>query len=135
MALGEMVQLRWVPSHLKVPGNDGADELAMQGRLLHPNNLLPLSKRGRVLEWDKLGLVPMPTPEASDMGSGADSGGELEVGREACPSDGVAYSTDVTETRLRMHLDYDSEEFSTDVSDSRRKRFGGGEARCQGRGG
>ena len=50
-------QLRWVPSHLK--GNDGADELAMQGRLLHPNNLLLLSKRRCVLEWDELGLEPM----------------------------------------------------------------------------
>ena len=38
----ELVQFRRVPSHLKVPGNDGADKLAMQGRLLHPSNLLPL---------------------------------------------------------------------------------------------
>ena len=41
---GELVRLWWVPSHLKVHGNDGADELAMQGRLLHPNNLLPQPK-------------------------------------------------------------------------------------------
>ena len=61
------------------------------------------------------------------MGSGADSGGESEVGQETCQSDGGAYSTDVIETRLRLHLDNHSEGFITDVSDSRRKMFQGGE--------
>ena len=41
----EVVQLWRVPSHLKVHGNDSADEFAMQGRLLHPNERLPLFKR------------------------------------------------------------------------------------------
>ena len=57
------VRLRWVPSHLAVPGNEAADALAERGRELHPNNLLPLSKRRRVAEWDELGLEPMVETE------------------------------------------------------------------------
>ena len=41
---GEQLQVRLVPSHLDVEGNEAADELAGKGRGLHPNNLLPLSK-------------------------------------------------------------------------------------------
>ena len=53
---GAQVQLRWVPSHLRVQGNEEADRLAAMGRGLHPNNLTPLSKRRHVTEWDTLGL-------------------------------------------------------------------------------
>ena len=61
--VGDYILIRWVPSHLQVPGNDGADELARQGRNKHPNNLLPLSKCRRVTECKHLGLVPMPESE------------------------------------------------------------------------
>ena len=55
------VQLCWVLSHVDVHGNEQADLLAEMGQNLHPNNLLPLSKRRRVTEWDKLGLEPIET--------------------------------------------------------------------------
>ena len=42
---GEQVQLRWVPSHLDVKGNEHLDDLALQGCLQHLNDILPLSKR------------------------------------------------------------------------------------------
>ena len=56
------MQLHWVPSHLDVHGNEQADLLAEMGRNLHPNNLMPLSKRQRVTKWDALGLEPMEDP-------------------------------------------------------------------------
>ena len=59
---GDKLQLRWVPSHLNALGNEVADELAEQGRQLHLNNLLPLSKRRRVAEWEELGLQLMQEP-------------------------------------------------------------------------
>ena len=118
---GTMVQFWWVPLHLKVPRNDGTDELAMQGRLLHPNNLLPLSKR-----WEELGLVPMPELGELEVGLDADSGGLSGGKQEPHPIFDQAYSRDVSDTLVRQHLDYDSEGLSTDVSDSCRKRFRGG---------
>ena len=53
------MQLRSVPSHLGIHGNEEAATLALMGRQLHPNNLLPLSKKRRVTEWDQLGLEPV----------------------------------------------------------------------------
>ena len=125
-----MVQIRWVPSHLKVPENDGVDELARQGRLLHPNNLLPLSKRGHVFEWDALGLELMPETEAAEQAWDVDSGGESIDVQEPFWSDGDAYSMDFSDTRLRVHLDCDNEGLSTDVSEPGRKRNRGRLGRC-----
>ena len=134
---GDLLQLRWVPSHLNVPGNDAANELAEQGRCLHPNNLVPLSKRRRVTEWDALGLEPMQESReqctTSDVDSGCGSSGEsgdeqLGGGDDSCSevssSDAeVQYSTDISDTRLWGRLSSsDSEGFSTDVSDTRKKR-------------
>jgi|Transcript_21351 hypothetical protein len=31
-------RLEWTPSHMHVPGNEGADHLAEEGRMRHPNN-------------------------------------------------------------------------------------------------
>uniref|UniRef100_A0A7S4CXH6 ribonuclease H n=1 Tax=Eutreptiella gymnastica TaxID=73025 RepID=A0A7S4CXH6_9EUGL len=44
---GAGLQVRWVPSHLGVEGNIGADRLAEQGRRAHPNNSRSLPKRPR----------------------------------------------------------------------------------------
>ena len=44
------------PPHLNVHGNDGADAVVLMGRQSHPYNLLPLSKRRWVPDWDQLGL-------------------------------------------------------------------------------
>ena len=68
------VQMCWLPSHLNVHGNQEADALASLGRELHPSNIIPLSKRRRVTEWDALGLDPMEDP-AQLLTSGDDSGG------------------------------------------------------------
>ena len=56
---GEQVQVRWVPSHREVRGNEEAGALAWLGGQLHPSTLVPLSKRRRVTEWDSLGLEAM----------------------------------------------------------------------------
>ena len=70
----DLVQIRWVLSHLNVAGSKAADELACDGRQKHPNNLLPLSKRCRV-EWDELGLGPMVEAEELQVTSHMDLGG------------------------------------------------------------
>ena len=130
---GEQLQVRWVPSHLDVEGNEAADELAGKGRELHLNNLLPLSKRRRVTEWDALGLEPMAETWDLEAGPEVDSGGgsssdtrsssSSELGESLSGSDGEEqYSTDVSDTRLGRAMGSDSDEFSTDVSDSRKRR-------------
>ena len=59
-----------------------------------------------------IAMFPLPT-------------GAILCSSDCCSSDsGVQYSTDVSEPRLRGWLrDSDSDGFSTDVSDTRRKRL------------
>ena len=52
----------WVPSHVPIEGNEGADRQAEEGRLLHEYNLRPLQKRQR--------LNPSRVTEPEDMGRG-----------------------------------------------------------------
>ena len=98
-----------MPSHLDVKGNEHADDLVLQGRLQHPNNMLPLSKRQRVTEWEELGLKPTVEAEERQITSDEDSGG----GGGSSPASSVSESgdedvlhssdsdgLDVTETRL-----------------------------------
>ena len=72
--------------HLSM-GNEEADELAGQGREKHPNNLLPQTKRRRVVEWDALGLGRMLESEdlrvTSDVDSGGGGGGSSSVQSDA----------------------------------------------------
>ena len=76
---GDLLQVRWMPSHLGVKGNEGADVLAERGRGLHPNNLLPLSKRPGVEELEQFGLEPMPKVCVSETQSDVDSRGSALV--------------------------------------------------------
>ena len=52
----------WVPSHVSIEGNEGADRQAEEGRLLHEYNLRPLQKRQR--------LNPPEVADSDDMGRG-----------------------------------------------------------------
>ena len=61
-----------------------------------------------------LGLEPLPEPEGAVVHSDVDSGEESSYAMETP-------GTDVSDTRLRVHLDYASERFCTDVSDTRRR--------------
>ena len=99
---GDLLQVQWVPSHLGAKGNEGADVLAEKGREMHPNNLLPLSKR--VEEWVQLGLEPMPEVSASEASSDVDSGGSAfaeDSGMDdvSCCDSEETFSTDVSDTR------------------------------------
>ena len=74
---GDRLQVRWVPSHLGVAGNEEADQLAEQGRLLHPYNEEPPPKRRRLeQQWEVLGLEEMSSGE----GEASDSGYSLSTG-------------------------------------------------------
>ena len=58
----------WVPSHVSIEGNEGADRQGEEGRLLHEYNLQPLPKQQR--------LSPPDVPDSGAMGRG---------GREVTP--------------------------------------------------
>ena len=117
---GECVQLRWIPSDLWVPGNQGADSLAEQGRQQHPNNGSSLPKRPRVLQWDELGLEEissMGEQTGSEVDSGASSDEPMsgdDLGADVSTGDSEAWLTDSSGSG--------ASEFSTDVSDTQRVR-------------
>ena len=72
-----------MPSHLGVAGNEGADQLAEQGRLLHPYNEESPPKRRRLeQQWEELGLEEMSSGEgeASDSGYSFSTGSLLGEG-------------------------------------------------------
>ena len=54
----------WVPSHVSIEGNEGADRQAEEGRLLHEYNLRPLHKRQR--------LNPTEVTEPEETGRGGE---------------------------------------------------------------
>ena len=111
---GDRLQVRWVPSHLGVVGNEQADQLAEQGRLLHPYNEESPPKRRRLeQQWKELGLEEMPSGdgEASDSGHSFTTGSLLGEGE----SSGTSTSSDSQGWA-------ESEDCSTDVSDNPRKR-------------
>ena len=95
---GNDFQLHWVPSHLGVEGNSGADALAETGRTQHPDNQQSLPKRRRVEPmWEELGLEEM-----SDGGVGtSDSGVDSSSG--CCGSSAtVSQADDVSESSSHM---------------------------------
>ena len=122
---GGGVQLRWVPSHLNIHGNNGADTLASLGRRLHPYYLFPLSKRRRVTEWDQLGLEPMAEsvqPSNPDSALDSKSEGEGMGSSSSSESDSDGFSTDVNDRaqeRVQALCSLAVWETNTDFSDSR----------------
>ena len=72
--LGHTPSFQWVPSHVGLEGNDGADALAEEGRGKHPNNYEYISKHrqqgGRGM-WEDLGLVEMSSEEVESMEEGS----------------------------------------------------------------
>ena len=111
---GDRLQVRWVPSHLGVAGNEEADQLAEQGRLLHPYNEESPPKRRRLeQQWEELGLEEMSSGE----GEASDSGYSFSTGSLLGEGDSSGASTSLDSQGW-----VDSEEYSTDVSDNPRKR-------------
>ena len=121
-----------MPSHLDVKGKEHADDLALQGRLQHPNNMLPLSQRRRVHEWDNLGLESMAEAEGPQVTSNVDSGGggirvRIEVKQRVVTwKCGTAQTVRSCSAQMSVTPDLgrnsDSDGFSTDVIETRRKR-------------
>ena len=70
---GQLVQLRWVPSHLGLTGVQEADKLAERGRLMHPHyEERAVNRPASPSEWQQLGfkgcLPDLPlAPAGSDM--------------------------------------------------------------------
>ena len=118
---GECVQLRWIPSHLGLPGNHGA-ALAETGRQQHHNNDSALPKRRRLREWEESGLVEMSSEEERS-GSDVDSGNSWDEGSSGGGASSPT-STEVSEGCQTDSSERDSGglEFSTAVSDTRRVR-------------
>ena len=103
-----------MPSHLGVAGNEEADQLAEQGRLLHPYNEESPPKRRRLeQQWEELGLEEMSSGE----GEASDSGYSFSTG--SLLGEGDSSGTSAT---LDSQGWVDSEDYSTDVSDNPRKR-------------
>ena len=103
---GESVQLRWIPSHLGVPGNQGADALAEAGRQQHPNNGSALQKREEMSSTgERSGSEVDSGASSSDPTSGDDSGTETSTGdsdswlTDSCGSDASEFSTEMSNTR------------------------------------
>ena len=91
--LGHTLSFQWVPSHIGLEGNNGADALAEEGREQHPNNYEYISKRrqqgGRGM-WEELGLLEMSSDEVESMEEGSSgrvssrySGTEMDQGQWA----------------------------------------------------
>ena len=128
---GVQVQRRWAPLHLQVQGNEEAHALAAMGRGLHPNNLIPLSKRRHVTEWDALGLEPMEDP-VGYLASGDDSGGSQDSDLEpkmregVCDSDGFSAEGNNRARERAQGVGWSpllcDTEYSTEVSEPRRRK-------------
>ena len=71
---GHTLSFQWVPSHVGLEGNDGADALAEEGREQHPNNYEYISKHrqqgGRGM-WEEVGPVEMSSDEVEPMEEGS----------------------------------------------------------------
>ena len=107
---GEQVQLRWNPSPSGVSGNHGADALAEQGRGQHPNNFRAIPKRHRQQQWENLGLEEMESVEER-------SESYVDSGMQSSSHDMLLDSGD--SAGRGGSPEAESEEFSTDVGESR----------------
>ena len=123
---GGQICQEWTPSHVKVPGNEGTDQLAEAGRLQHLNN-----KRHRTEpEWEVLGLYPTDSGASSTDGEGTGRRSESSefpwslrsVGREPHMEDtDHSAFTDTSSESLSSDSGSGGSLFSTDVSDTTRK--------------
>ena len=111
---GDRLQVRRVPYHLGVVGNEQADQLAEQGRLLHPyNEESPKKRRPLEQQWEELGLEKMSSGE----GEGSDSGHSFTTG--SLLGEGESSGTSTSSDSQGWA---ESEDCSEDVSDNPRKR-------------
>ena len=72
----------WVPSHVGIVGNEGADQLAEQGRLSHPCNLTRFAKRlafGDGLTRQETDLPSLCSWVLSELGEAVEGGGGSRV--------------------------------------------------------
>ena len=125
---GGHVRLEWTPSHVRVQGNEHADQLAEASRLQHPNN----KRRRTEPEWESLGLHPMDSGASSSDGDGSGEGSATssEASWSQQSEAGVADSAFSTESSSTGPLSdsassvscSDESLFSTDVSETNRKR-------------
>ena len=80
-----MISFQWVPSHVGLEGNEGADGLAEGGRLQHPFNYEHIPKRPCMHEgrqfWVSLGSEETESEygEESDVGSAGTGSTEYEA--------------------------------------------------------
>ena len=109
---GSELQIHWVPSHLGVECNVGADQLAEQGRQSRPNDFQPLLKRPRTEpQLEALGLREILSDQGEAHNSGRSSCQESTC-RGSCSS-GEWGSTSGCSTAVS-----DSRQLSSEPGDS-----------------